>query len=100
MYNENYGEISTLVDLRGFPCIVQRFYLSISYGRLYIFDKNSNEYPDNLVPYGELDDNLYQLVVNPAGLFMLVRIESFRNIPTTLPTTEITKKTLRGINRK
>jgi hypothetical protein len=81
---------------------VQRFDLSISYGRLYIFDKNSNEYPDNLVPYGyvELDENRYQLVVNPAGLFMLVRIESFRNIPTTLPTTEIIKKTLRGINRK
>jgi hypothetical protein len=58
--------------------------------RLYLFDKNIEMDPENpqvshpatWIAEGEIDENqFYQLVVNPAGLFTLVRIDSFQNIP-------------------
>jgi hypothetical protein len=84
----------------------------IETGRLYIFDKNIVKDPDNpqvshpatWVQADGLDENqFYQLVVNPAGLFTLVRIESFRNItglPVHPPEHRNYKKALQGINRK
>lgn len=83
----------------------------------YIFDKSlqiddddgSNEslqvsHPATWVHENGIDeDQFYQLVVNPAGLFTLVRIESFRHIegiPVTPPTYREYKKTLTGITKK
>ena len=81
-------------------------------GRRYIFDQNIVKDPDNpqashpatWVQADGLDENqFYQLVVNPAGLFTLVRIESFRNIkglPDRPPEHRNYEKVLQGINRK
>ena len=82
-------------------------------GQLYIFDKNIDMDPDNpqvshpatwVQANGELDENqFYQLVVNPAGLFTLVRIESFQDIeglPDRPPEYRNYTKTLQGISKK
>jgi hypothetical protein len=80
--------------------------------KLYIFDKSldiENDDTNNQVSHpatwvqgdDEIDENqFYQLVVSPAGLFTLVRIESFKTIaglPTTAPIHRDYKKTLSGI---
>ena len=80
-------------------------------GQLYVFDKSLDldpatnpqvSHPATWVQAdGQLDENqFYQLVVNPAGLFTLVRIKSFRDIPglpTHPPQHRNYTKTLTGI---
>ena len=79
-------------------------------GKRYIFDKSLDldpatnpqvSHPATWVQAEELDENqFYQLVVNPAGLFTLVRIQSFRDIPglpTRPPEHRNYTKTLSGI---
>jgi len=67
-------------------------------------DTRKMSHPATWIHENDIDENqYYQLVVNPAGLFTMVRIESFKHvegIPTTPPEYREYTKTLTGINRK